>query len=50
MKVIYRISFEEIRHEQSMRTILSFFLVKFFVNSYKNTKLSKHLVYLERKD
>ena len=28
----------------------SFFLVKLFVNFCKDTKLSKHLVYLERKD
>jgi len=50
MKTIYRRSFEETRQEKFTLIILSFFLVNLFVNSWKDTKLSKHLVYLERKD
>jgi len=50
MKAIYSKSFEETRHELPTPIILSFFLAKISVNSCKDTKLSKHLVYFERKD
>jgi len=50
MKAIYKRSLEETRYKLPMQIIFSFFLVKLYVNSCKDAKLSKHLVYLERKD
>jgi len=50
MKTVYKISFEKTRHKLPTRVILLSFLAKFSINSSKDTKLSKHLVYLERKD
>ena len=48
--VVYKISFEETKHESYTHIILLLFPVKLPVNSYKDTKISKHLAYLERKN